>query len=227
MTPQVFLCDFDGTISPQDIGHRFVMRFAAARPGGADAASGPARLEDLASRWRAGTLGHRELTEGECALLRCSAAEAHAFVDGFAIDPEFAPFARAALARGDAVQVLSEGFDFYIRALLEREGLGDLPVASNRVRFEDGRVIPEFPHAARSCGRCGNCKGAHVRDWRARGYRTVLIGDGYSDRCAALEADVVVARDALLEWCAGEGRPALAFRSFADLAARPRGEEVA
>ena len=226
MAPRAFLCDFDGTISPEDIGHRFVMRFAATSPRSGGRAAG-ARLEDLASRWRAGTIGHRELTEGECALLRCSAAEALAFTDGFAIDPEFAPFTRAALAHGDAVQVLSEGFDFYIRALLGREGLSDLPVASNRVRFEGGRVIPEFPHAARSCGRCGNCKGAHVRDWRARGYRTVVIGDGYSDRCGAREADVVVARDALLEWCAGEGRPAIAFTTFADLAARPRGEEVA
>ena len=206
--PVAWLCDFDGTVCPDDIGHRFVMRFAR----GEDA-----RLESLAERWRAGTLGHRELTEAECALLSCTAEEAHAFAASFAIDPGFAPFARAALARGDAVCVLSEGFEFYIAALLARAGLGALPVASNRVRFENGRVIPEFPYAARSCGRCGNCKGAHVREWRARGHRTVLIGDGYSDRCAAREADRVLARGALLDWCERERIPAQAFAAFDEL----------
>ena len=213
MMPLAFLCDFDGTVSPADIGQRFVMRFARGDR------SGP---EALAARWRSGQIGHRELTEGECALLRCTAAEAQEFAGGFALDPCFAPFAHAVTRGedGDVVCVVSEGFDFYIRALLEREALGGLPVASNRVRFEDGLVIPEFPHAADSCGRCGNCKAAHVRAWRARGYRPVAIGDGYSDRCAAREADVVVARGDLLDWCRATGRTAHAFTSFAALAER-------
>ena len=220
-----FLCDFDGTVSPEDIGHRFVMRFSP--PGDPTASDheisvATRRLEDLADRWRAGTLGHRELTEAECALLRCDEDEARAFAGGFTIDPTFAPFARGAIQRGDRVCILSEGFDFYIHDLLEREGLAQLPVASNRVRFERGRVIPEFPYAAGSCGRCGNCKGAHARDWRARGYRTVLIGDGYSDRCAARECDVVLAKGSLLDWCAAERIPALAFGSFEGVADRAR-----
>ncbi|HTM58477.1 MAG TPA: HAD-IB family phosphatase [Candidatus Udaeobacter sp.] len=225
MARLAFLCDFDGTVSPEDIGHNFVMRFSArgdARASDAERREANARLEDLAARWRAGTLGHRELTEAECALLRCDENEAHAFADGFALDPTFAPFAREAQSRGAQVLILSEGFDFYIQAMLARAGLSDLDVASNRVRFERGRVIPEFPHAARSCGRCGNCKGAHARDWRARGYRTVLIGDGYSDRCAARECDVVLARGSLLDWCASERISATGFDSFEGVLDRAR-----
>jgi len=218
MAPRAFLCDFDGTISPHDLGHAFVERYAV---------GGEARLEALANAWRAGTLGHRELTEAECALLRCSEDEARGFTAGFAIDPGFALFARGARSRGDAVTVLSEGFDFYIRALLEREGLGWLEVRSNRVRFERGGVIPEFPYAALSCGRCGNCKAAHVRDWRARGYRTVLIGDGYSDRCGAREADVVLAQGALETWCECEGVAFERFTSFEDVLSNPALEALA
>ncbi len=208
--PVAYLCDFDGTIAPSDVGARFARRFAT---------DDGAVFRSLEPRWRSGELGHRELTEAECAVLEVSENEAAAFVRGFAIDPHFAAFARAAEARGDAVMVVSEGFDFYIAALLEAAGLGALPRAANRLRFEAGRVIPEFPHPTPSCARCGNCKAQHVRAFAARGYRTVMVGDGYSDRCGARAADTVLARAGLREWCAREKLAAHPFEDFADVAA--------
>ena len=160
-----FLCDFDGTASPSDIGAAFARRFS---PDGA--AEAPAFL----ARWKRGEMGHRELTEAQCALLAVTREEAIAFARPYAVDPHFAPFVREAGSRGDAVSVVSEGFDFYVRDLLERAGLAELPWSANVLRFEDGRVRPEFPNAD-GCGRCGNCKGTHVRAWRARGYRVVLV----------------------------------------------------
>lgn len=217
--PVAWLCDFDGTIAPSDVGARFARRFAT---------DDGATFRALESRWRSGELGHRELTEAECAVLRVSAAEAAAFVRGFSIDPHFAPFVRAAEERGDAVMVVSEGFDFYIAALLEGAGLGALPRAANRLRFEGDRAFPEFPFATLSCGRCGNCKAQHVRAFAARGYRTVMVGDGTSDRCGARAADAVLARGGLFDWCASEGIAAHAFENFADVAAfasRPNADD--
>jgi HAD superfamily phosphoserine phosphatase-like hydrolase len=172
----------------------------------------------LEAGWRSGELGHRSLTEAECAQLRCRPDEALEFVRGFELDPDFPAFALQVAARGDALCVVSEGFDFYIRLLLERVGLGHLPLSSNRLRFEGGGARPEFPQQDRSCGRCGNCKGAEVKAWRARGYRTVMIGDGLSDRCGAREADAVLARGALLDWCRSEGLEAVAAEDFAAVA---------
>ncbi|MEK7329294.1 MAG: HAD-IB family phosphatase, partial [Candidatus Eisenbacteria bacterium] len=212
--PRAFLCDFDGTVSPSDIGAALARRFS---PDGA--AEAPAFL----ARWMRGEMGHRELTAAQCRLLAVTREEALAFTRDFTLDPHFAPFAREAQARGEAVAVVSEGFDFYVRDLLERAGLGDLPWSANALRFAGGRVVPEFPDAADGCGRCGNCKGRHVRAWRARGYQTVLIGDGLSDRCGAREADRVLARRDLLVWCRREGIAVTPFESFADvaLAVRP------
>ena len=206
--PTAFLCDFDGTIAPQDVGAALVRRFSDLPRD---------ERSDLLARWHSGALGHRALTEAECAQMRVSEPEALAFTRGFAIDLGFAPFVAEARARGDAVAVLSEGFDFYILDLLARAGLADLPVAANRVRFGDDGVTPEFPHADPACPRCGNCKGRHVRDWSARGWRTVFVGDGGSDRCGARAADVVIARGDLLAWCGEQGIPATPFAGFADL----------
>jgi len=208
--PTVFLCDFDGTIAPDDVGAALVHRYGGL--------SAPERARLLA-RWKSGAIGHRELTETECAQMRLGEREALAFVQGFAIDPEFGPFVAEARARGDDVAVLSEGFEFYIRDLLERAGLGMLPIAANRLRFEGFRVTPEFPYAADSCGRCGNCKASHVRGFAAHGYRTVFVGDGGSDRCGARAADVVIARGDLLAWCGDQGIAARSFAGFGDVRA--------
>lgn len=210
--PHAFLCDFDGTVSPSDIGAAFARRFS---PGGA------AETPEFLARWMRGEMGHRELTTAQCALLSVTREDALAFTRAFALDPHFAPFVREAEARGDAVAVVSEGFDFYVRDLLERAGLAALPFSANVARFDPGgdggRVTPEFPSAPDGCGRCGNCKGSHVRAWRARGYRTVLVGDGLSDRCGAREADRVIARRDLLAWCREERIEAIPFESFADV----------
>jgi HAD superfamily phosphoserine phosphatase-like hydrolase len=206
---RAFLCDFDGTISPTDIGAAFARAFS---PGGA------AEHDSLLEPWVSGELGHRELTEMQCRLISATAGEALAFTRGFALDPHFARFVGEARARGEQIMVVSEGFDFYLADQLARAGLPDVPFAANRLRFESGRVVPEFPWSAEGCGRCGNCKAPHVRHWHERGYDTVLVGDGLSDRCGAREADRVIARGDLLDWCAREGLAAHPFRDFADVA---------
>jgi len=206
--PHAFLCDFDGTVSPSDIGAAFVRAFSP---------DGSAESPEFLARWMSGEMGHRELTLAQCALLSVTRDQALMFTRKFALDPDFAPFVREAEARGDAVAVASEGFDFYVRDLLERAGLGAVPWSANVARFEGATVRPEFPDVADGCGRCGNCKGSHVRAWRARGYRTVLVGDGLSDRCGARAADQVFARRDLLAWCRTEGIEATPFESFADV----------
>jgi HAD superfamily phosphoserine phosphatase-like hydrolase len=205
----LYLCDFDGTIAPSDIGAALFLRFAVR---GRDEAA--AALQ----RWKAGEIGHRELTEIECRCMKASAEEALEFARGHAIDPGFATFVRAAEARGDQVMVASEGYEFYVADQLARGGLADVPRRANRVRFEGRRWSAEFPWTDPSCPRCGNCKAQYAREHRARGGRVVFVGDGLSDRCGAAAADLVFARASLWEWCVREGLPARPFIDFAALA---------
>ena len=50
-----------------------------------------------------------------------------------------------------------------------------------------------------------------------RGRDTVLVGDGTSDRKAALLADVVFAKGSLAEWCAASGVPYVPFTTLDDV----------
>ncbi len=208
---RAFLCDFDGTVAPADVGNAFFAHFAAARR---------KDWEAIVAGWLAGDLGSRECLRRECALVRVTLDEALAFTRRFALDSGFAPFVREAEARGDRVMVVSEGLDFYVRDALSRAGLAHLPWAANRARFRGGALQVEFPFADRSCGACGNCKAQYVRRYRAQGCTVVMVGNGLSDRCGARAADVVLARGELLEFCRREGMSVQPFADFADVRER-------
>jgi 2-hydroxy-3-keto-5-methylthiopentenyl-1-phosphate phosphatase len=80
-------------------------------------------------------------------------------------------------------------------------------VFANAVDWSTGRL--EFPHEDRccACSTCGTCKQAPIKDAKHRGQATVLVGDGTSDRKAALLADVVFAKAGLAVWCGRNGVP--------------------
>ncbi len=207
--PVAYLCDFDGTISPEDIGAAFVERFSSGQE---------ATRTQMLEAWLSGEMGHRELTARQCEILSVSSEAALAFSRTFRLDPRFAPFAREALGRGDAVMVVSEGLGFYVQDHLAQVGLGQLPWAANEAVFEDGRVSARFPFADPACDACGNCKAQHVRRYRGRGFHTVLVGDGTSDRHGALAADSILATGSLAEWCRNEGVVHQGFDHFGDVA---------
>jgi 2-hydroxy-3-keto-5-methylthiopentenyl-1-phosphate phosphatase len=127
----------------------------------------------------------------------------------------FAEFVRAAEAAGDRVVVVSAGFRSVIQPVLEREGVGHLEVIANEVRFGPERTEVRFTHGDGVCGVCGEeCKRSVVRELRG-GYDTVVyIGDGYSDRCAAMDADVRFARRGLARFLEDNGVEYGAFEQF-------------
>jgi 2-hydroxy-3-keto-5-methylthiopentenyl-1-phosphate phosphatase len=109
--------------------------------------------------------------------------------------------------------VVSSGFRELIEPLLEREAL-ELDVVANRLdpRPDGWRVI--FRDGA-SCDVCGEqCKRG---DLAAHEQGFVYVGDGFSDRCVALAASRVFARDGLAEYLAAKGVPFERFEDFHDV----------
>jgi 2-hydroxy-3-keto-5-methylthiopentenyl-1-phosphate phosphatase len=116
-------------------------------------------------------------------------------------------------ARRHGPLVVSSGFRELIEPLLEREGL-ELDVVANRLdpRPDGWRVL--FRDGA-SCDVCGEeCKRG---DLVAREEGFVYVGDGFSDRCVALAASRVFARDGLAEYLAARDVPFEPFEDFYDV----------
>jgi 2-hydroxy-3-keto-5-methylthiopentenyl-1-phosphate phosphatase len=94
--------------------------------------------------------------------------------------------------------------------VLEREGVL-LDVHANRL---DARADGWRP-IWRDEAQCAECGEACKRGGLPSGSSVVYVGDGYSDRCAALAADRVFARDGLARYLDRRG---VAYESFEDFA---------
>jgi 2-hydroxy-3-keto-5-methylthiopentenyl-1-phosphate phosphatase len=206
----LYLCDFDGTVALEDVGNRFFGTFARNREA----------WEAIIRDWVEGRSGGREVLARECALIDVDAARLEAFLEARRLDPAFAPFVAAVADAGGGVTIASDGLRNYIGPLLARAGLAGLEVRTNDAHLEAGRLVPAFGTPdGEGCGRCGTCKGTVLAELAPRYARSVFVGDGLSDRCAAPRADVVYAKGDLLAFCRERGIAARPFATFADVAA--------
>src|SRR5205085_10956485 len=112
--------------------------------------------------------------------------------------------------------VVSDGFGFRAQDVCARVGV---PLLTNAVDWQSGEL--RFPNLDRCCpcSSCGTCKQAPIKEARRRGRTTVFVGDGVSDRKAALLADVLFAKGPLAEWCELTGVDHVLFSSLADVRA--------
>ena len=113
--------------------------------------------------------------------------------------------------------VVSSGFHELIEPVLEGEGV-DAELRANRVdpRPTGWRVLWRDETVCAECGEA--CKRAALP---ADG-EIVYIGDGISDRCAALASDRVFATKGLARYLDSVGAPYESFRDFFDVAAALR-----
>ena len=194
--------DWDGTITLVDTGVHLMDRLATAD------------WRDLEVAWMSGAIGSRECITREWemlpkdeALLRSVAAEVE-------LDDGFLPLVDALRAAGADVTVVSDGYGFYAEDVCRDAGI---PLLTNRVDFSTYTL--EFPNldACCACSSCGTCKQAPLREADRRGRTTVFVGDGLSDRKAALLADVLFAKGRLADWCDEIGQPFRPFSALADV----------
>jgi 2-hydroxy-3-keto-5-methylthiopentenyl-1-phosphate phosphatase len=205
--PLAILVDYDGTIALTDVGDTIMAEHV------------PGAWEAMSAVYDAGRMGSRRLMEAEMAMV--DAADGGAAIRATAAaqphDPGFVPFVRHAQAAGIPVEVVSDGFGFYLRPALVALGLADLPVVTNRTTFRDGGARIDFPNGHPTCFVCGTCKRARVLAHQAAGRAVVFIGDGESDRYAAGHADVIFAKRALVPICVANGWPFQRWTDFAEI----------
>ncbi len=116
-------------------------------------------------------------------------------------------------ARAHRPLVVSSGFHELIEPVLEREGL-ELEVVANRVDARPEGWQTRF-RSDEPCSLCGQpCKRSDVGELD----EFVYVGDGFSDRCVALMATRVFARDGLAAYLESKGVPFERFEDFHGIA---------
>ena len=198
---QSLVIDFDGTITENDLLDDIARLFGDA-----------AVYQEVEEGLDAGTMPLREVITREYAAVTAPLGETVAWMlERVRVRPGFADLVHDAQRAGWAVHVVSSGFEEFIEPVLEREGV-DVEVHANGVDARpDGWVVDwRYPES------CDHCHESCKRDLLPPGF-VVYIGDGYSDRCAALAADRVFATRALATYLAEHGADHERFDDFRDV----------
>ena len=203
--PIALLIDYDGTISLTDVTDEVMARHV------------PGVWEEAAARYDAGLMGSRRLMSWEMDLVRADPAAMLATAAEQPHDEGFVPFVRRAQAAGIPIEIVSDGFGFFIRPALERLGVPELTVVTALTTWDGDRPTISYPNGHPRCFICGTCKRARVLAHRAAGRRVVFIGDGESDRYAAGYSDHVFAKRLLERRCQEAGWPFTRWTRFAEI----------
>ncbi len=206
--PLAILMDYDGTICRTDVLDR-IATDRAVRPG----------WERLDAAYMDGRIGSRENLLGFLPFLPADPLPLHAIAEAQPHDPTFPTFVDRARELGATLEVVSDGFGFYVGHNLVRIGVPDLPISTAEMTWSAAGPALAFPAGNPTFLVCGTCKRERVLAHQARGRHVAFVGDGMSDRYAAAHADTVFAKDRLVELCEAEEIPYLRWETFDDISA--------
>ena len=206
MAERTLVVDYDGTITEQDMLDDIAQTF-----GDGDV------YREVDEGLDRGSIPLREVIRREFEPVRAELDDVVEYVlRKTRVRPGFRELVERAQAAGWRLVVVSSGFHELIEPVLEREGVS-VELHANRVdaRPDGWRVLWSYGDDCETCGE--SCKRATV-DALANGGEVVYVGDGYSDRCAAEDADRVFARRGLARWLDERGVPYEPFEDFHDVA---------
>jgi len=207
---KIFL-DFDGTITRNDVGEAIFRKFLNAEV--VDKV-----VEDLLTD----NISARECWEQLCRLVTpIDKYEFDKFILSQEVESTLFNFINYCKKNEYEVFVLSDGFDYYIEKILNRENLNHLKFYSNKlILSDDGKLIPSFPFYDSSCRSAANSKRNHILDNSSEDNYTIFIGDGFSDNDAVQYVDFIFAKDDLLKYCEVQRISYFPFNSFDDIILR-------
>lgn len=193
MQNKVIFCDFDGTITKEDAVNKLLNKHADLRW---------LEIEEL---WKNKTIGSKECLERQINCIDYFSLDMlNDFVDSIEIDDYFLEFIAFVKENNIEFSVVSDGFDLIINQVLKKYHISGVKVFSNNLKFENNKLIAEFPHFINECEtKAGLCKCRVLKNY-GKNREIVYIGDGISDICASKYADIIFAKGNLAKHCEAE-----------------------
>lgn len=201
---RTLVLDYDGTITEIDVLDEIAQRFGD-----------PDVFREADEGLDLGSMTLQQVITREFRPVRAPLGTVVEWVlENVRLRPGLTELVGLARTRGWRVLVLSSGFHELIEPVLERAGV-DVDVVANRVdpRHDGWRVLWRDETVCTVCGEA--CK----RRALPAGGELVYVGDGFSDRCAALASDRVFATRGLARYLDELGVPYEPFSDLNDVAA--------
>lgn len=181
-------CDFDGTITEEDASFFLLDKFAQGDWRG------------LFQQYREQKISVGEFNTGAFAMVK---ADKHTVLEALEgnmkVRAGFHELVGYCLKEGLRFVIVSNGLDFYIRAVLEESGLTDLEVHAAQASFHPtGMKVRYIGPNGKTLD--DGFKDAYIESFLGLGFRVVYIGNGDSDIAPARHAHRVFATGDLLAY---------------------------
>ncbi len=204
-------CDFDGTISKQDSVNSFFSKYALPE------------WQQIEMSWQQNKITSKECLIKQLELVR--GVDEHvldSYLNSIELDEYFLEFYSYLLKTGRKLVILSDGFEFFIRKILQNHGIYNYECYSNTLEFDGEKFRVSFKnHNPRCEYGAGTCKCLKVNE-----NKFVYIGDGLSDICIGQKASILYAKNSLRKYCDSIGINYRKFATFYDVLADLRKGDI-
>lgn len=205
----IVFCDFDGTITEND-NIINIMKYY-----------NPPGWETIRDNILSGRISVRKGVGCMFGLLSASCREeiTHYAIKQAKIRNGFDQFIHYCHEQNIRLLITSGGIDFFVFPILSRYPVPEQNIYCNKSDFSGKQIQILWPHSCDAlCSiDCGMCKPSILRAQSSKDHIKIVIGDSITDLAVAKMADLVIARDFLLQKCQEHSLPYKAFESFYDV----------
>ena len=189
VTKTIVQCDFDGTITEKDVSFLILDAYTNGD------------WQQYWDQYLGGEISVGAFNTRAFAMVKADEQTLLNFIKSrVKIRPGFDELLACCQKKGFQFAIVSNGLEFYIKAILKDLGVADIEVFAAQTRFGTGGIDVRYigPQGDRLEA---SFKEAYVRLFRDRGYRVVYIGNGASDLPPARQSHQVFAIGDLLNQC--------------------------
>ena len=185
----LFQCDFDGTITQEDVSFLILDAFGSKDWG------------QLFQQYREGKISVGHFNTKAFATVKANKQTLIKFVKNkVKIRPGLHDLLAYCHRRGFEFAIVSNGLDFYIQAILKDLNISGIEIFAAKTQFGSNGIEAQY------LGPDGNqledsFKESHLRLFQERGYRVIYAGNGISDFSPARQAYHIFATGDLLAYC--------------------------
>ena len=206
MKDSIFISDFDGTLSKKDF-YRILLSDYIGQEG-----------IDYYYRWKEDKKIGTEFLNNIFTWYQFSDKERLEALNKVEIDEKLEEVSGYIKNHGGEFMILSAGFDYYIEYALNKRNCQHIQLITNNGTFRDGTFIMEPDQKGEFYSSVyGVDKEAVAKYYRTKCKKMYYAGDSEPDYLAALQADVIFAKDELAKLLSLNDHRYIAYKSFEDI----------
>jgi len=197
--------DFDGTITLKDTCDALMDKYA------------DKRWREIDQNWAMGLISTLQAAKKMFELVKVTEDQIKLFLEEIEIDETFLEFEKNCRKRDWPVYIVSDGYYFFIQAILEKFHIAHIPFYSNKLLINGDILDIQCPYFHPDFQMQGVPKARIIKLLMSSDYQSVYIGDGASDTYPAGEVDILFAKKTLEQYCIQKGIDYYPFSSFRDV----------